>query len=127
MYPGVPFCRDFNFRNDWQSVWTKIVIDLNVCDRPQHSINTMRVCMRDFVCLCPVTSGFSSHHWFKSTVFQWWCFHFLFGNNFKYTESLQTTKIIQRMLLFDPDLPTYFTPFTLSFLCSLHHAQAFFP
>lgn len=41
------FWRDLHFRNNWHSLWTSIFCDLNVCDRLQRNINTLRANIRD--------------------------------------------------------------------------------
>lgn len=62
--------------------------------------------------------GFNSYSWFGSIAFHC-CFYFLFGNNFKFTENLQTMKVVQRIPLFHPDSPKCCTSFALAFKFSL--------
>lgn len=113
------------------SLWTKVFWDLNVCDSLQCSVSILRACLRDFAglscCEWAPSMGFNSYCWFRLIVFRCCCFYFLFGNNFKFTENLQTMKIVQRIPLCYLDSPKHCTSFALAFMCCLSLILMFFP
>lgn len=110
-------------------MWTKAFWDSNVCDSLQHNISILRACFRDSISVCckewTQSMGFNSYFCFRSIAFHCCLLptppfpDYLSGNNFQFTENLQTdnnTKICP--LAFTQVHPNNFTPFVFpSFSC----------